>query len=296
MSRGASLSAGIQSFVDFCRVEKGLSPNSVDAYGQDLKRFAAFCGSQTIPEGDGIRRYLDSLYAAGLASSSIARHLTTIRNLYAFLLREGRIESDPTTLIPAPRQWQKLPKYLNGDDLDRVIQATDINKPNGIRDRAMLELLYASGLRISELCGVQLSDIDRNLGVVRVVGKGNKHRLVPVGKAALKAIDEYLNGARGRLLRGRSSRYLFVTARGSALTRKAFWKALAFYGRKAGLGRRLTPHLIRHSFATHLLEGGADLRSVQVMLGHADISTTQIYTHVVKSRLRSTVDQHHPRA
>lgn len=296
MSREASLRAGVQAFVDFCRVEKGLSPNSIEAYGLDLKKFAAFCKEDKVPDAEGVRRYLDSLYALGLSSRSIARHLTTVRNLYAFLLREGRIESDPASLIPAPRQWQKLPKYLSRDDVERIIQTPDTARATGSRDRAMLELLYASGLRISELCGVQMSDIDANLGVIRVVGKGNKQRLVPVGRAALEAIEDYTNGARGRLLHGRSSRYLFVTARGGPLTRKAFWKALNFYGRKAGLGRRLTPHLLRHSFATHLLEGGADLRSVQVMLGHADISTTQIYTHVVKSRLRSTVDDHHPRA
>ena len=295
MSRGASLPADIESFLDFCRVEKGLSPNTLEAYGSDLKRFSAFCGTD-LPGGEAVRNYLDSLYGKRMSARSITRHLTTLRNLYAFLMREGRIDADPTALIPAPRQWRKLPNYLKKEDIDQIIAAPDLRKATGVRDRAMLELLYASGLRISELCGLLFSDVNREMGIVRVVGKGNKHRLVPVGKSALKAIDDYLNGARGRLLGGRTSRYMFVTARGGPLTRKAFWKALSFYGRKAGLGRRLTPHLLRHSFATHLLEGGADLRSVQVMLGHSDISTTQIYTHVLKSRLRSTVDEHHPRA
>jgi integrase/recombinase XerD len=185
---------------------------------------------------------------------------------------------------------------LNLEDIDKIIQAIDTIRPNGLRDRAMLELLYATGLRVSELCRVGLGDCNLDLGVVRTTGKGNKQRLVPVGKEALQAVADYLASGRGALLKGRASRYLFVTARGGCLTRQAFWKLLAGYGRKAGIFHGLTPHVLRHSFATHLLEGGADLRSVQVMLGHSDISTTQIYTHVMRSRLRQTVEEHHPRA
>jgi integrase/recombinase XerD len=177
-----------------------------------------------------------------------------------------------------------------------LLEAPDPAKPTGVRDRAMIHVLYASGLRVTELCELQLSDFMEDVGVVRVMGKGSKQRLVPVGRPALAAVREYRNGARPLLLRGRSSRYLFVTARGSRLTRQAFWKLLNGHGRKVGIFRHLTPHVLRHSFATHLLEGGADLRSVQTMLGHADISTTQIYTHVMRSRLRKTVDDHHPRA
>ncbi len=177
-----------------------------------------------------------------------------------------------------------------------LLSAPDATRPQGLRDRAMLEFLYATGLRVSELCRVRVSDLDRSMGIVRVVGKGNKHRIVPVGKAALASVEHYLESGRPGLLKGRASPYLFATNRGGAMTRQAFWKLLAAYGRKAGIFHNLTPHVIRHTFATHLLEGGADLRSLQTMLGHADISTTQIYTHVMRSRLRKTVDEHHPRA
>ena len=241
-------------------------------------------------------RYLDSLYRAGLASRSIARHLATIRNYYSFLLRQGTIQSDPTAHLATPKQWSKLPKYLNLEQINRLVISPEGTKPTGVRDRAMLELLYAAGLRVSELCQLELSDLNLELGVLRVTGKGGRQRLVPVGKSALAAVHEYLETARPGLLRGRGSRYLFVTSRGGRLTRQAFWKLLAVHGRKAGIFRGLTPHVIRHTFATHLLEGGADLRSVQTMLGHADISTTQIYTHVLRSRLKKTVEEHHPRA
>ena len=247
-------------------------------------------------DSEPIRRYLDSLYKSRMATRSIARHLTTLRNFYRFLVENGTIDSDPTANLPAPRQGSSLPKYLNQKEVDGLLQACASSKPQGLRDRAMLEFLYATGLRASELCRVRVSDLERNMGVVRVVGKGNKHRIVPVGKAALGSVEQYLAGARTQLLRGRPSPYLFVTNRGGAMTRQAFWKLLASYGKKAGIFYDLTPHVLRHTFATHLLEGGADLRSVQIMLGHADISTTQIYTHVMRSRLRKTVDEHHPRA
>jgi len=243
-----------------------------------------------------VRRYLDSLYKSRMASRSIARHLTTLRSFYQFLTENGAVDSDPTVNLAAPRQGTSLPKYLNKKQVDDLLQAPGSCKPQGLRDRAMLELLYATGLRASELCSVRVSDLERSMGVVRVVGKGNKHRMVPVGKAALQAVEQYLVGARAVLLRGRPSPFLFVTNRGGAMTRQAFWKLLAGYGKKAGIFHDLTPHVLRHTFATHLLEGGADLRSVQTMLGHADISTTQIYTHVMRSRLRKTVDEHHPRA
>src|SRR4029077_14985842 len=179
---------------------------------------------------------------------------------------------------------------------DKIIEAPDTSRPNGLRDRAMMELLYASGLRVSELCKVGVSDLNLELGVLRTTGKGNKQRLVPVGKAAILAVRAYIESGRSGLLKGRASKYLFITARGGCMTRQGFWKHLGAYGKKAGIFHGLTPHVLRHSFATHLLEGGADLRSVQIMLGHADISTTQIYTHVMRSRLRDTVEKHHPRA
>jgi integrase/recombinase XerD len=290
----------ITAFLNFCRLEKGLSGNSINAYTADLAKFTAFVNSPEPASGwpgaEGLRHYIDHLNESGLSPRSVARHIATLRNFYGFLLREGLIEEDPSEHLRAPRQWQTIPKFLNLEDIEKLITTPDTARPTGLRDRAMLELLYATGLRVSELCRLGRSDIDTNLGYVRTTGKGNKQRLVPVGDSALKAIGAYLSGGREVLLKGRASRYLFVTARGGCLTRQAFWKLLAGYGRKTGIFRGLTPHVIRHSFATHLLEGGADLRSVQAMLGHADISTTQIYTHVMRSRLRETVDRHHPRA
>jgi integrase/recombinase XerD len=295
----ASIPAEIQAFLDFCRIEKGLAANSIEAYGRDLARFAAGCrpaAGEDFPGAESISLYLQSLSRQGLGSRSIARHLTTLRNFATYLLREGKISKDPTASLALPRQWQNLPKFLNHSEIDRLFEAPDPNTPNGVRDRAMVELLYSSGLRVSELCAVQLSDFNAELGVIRVVGKGNKQRLVPVGRSAAAALTLYQRTGRPALLGKRGSRYLFVTSRGTKITRQGFWKLLRAYGIKAGILRRLTPHVLRHSFATHLLEGGADLRSVQTMLGHADISTTQIYTHVMRSRLRNIVDRHHPRA
>jgi integrase/recombinase XerD len=274
-----------------------LARNSIDAYGRDLAKFISFSnGGDSIPGAEGVGKFLDSLYRSGLSARSIARHLTTIRNLYQFLLREGLVISDPTALYHLPKQWNHLPKYLNLEEVNRILAAPDPAKPSGLRDRAMLELLYATGVRVSELCSIELSDLNLELGVVSVVGKGRKQRLVPVGRVAIAAVSAYLASGRASLLNGRVSSALFVTARGGPMTRQGFWKLLAAHGRRVGIFHRLTPHVIRHSFATHLLEGGADLRSVQAMLGHADISTTQIYTHVVRDRLRKMVDEHHPRA
>jgi integrase/recombinase XerD len=293
----AHLCNQIAAFLNYCRLEKGLAANSLDAYSADLARFREFIGdSADLPGTPEVRLHIDRLYQSGLSSRSVGRHLTTIRSFYGFLLREGEIATDPTEHLSTPRHWQTIPKYLNLQEIERIIQAPDLSRPTGQRDRAMMELLYASGLRVSELCKVGVGDLNLELGVIRTTGKGNKQRLVPVGKTAILAVRTYLETGRAALLKGRASRYLFITARGGCLTRQAFWKLLAAYGRKAGIFHGLTPHVLRHSFATHLLEGGADLRSVQIMLGHADISTTQIYTHVMRSRLRDTVEKHHPRA
>jgi integrase/recombinase XerD len=285
------------AFLNFCRIEKGLSDNSLQAYSTDLSKFLAFLGNAPGFAGvERLRDYLDHLYQTGLSSRSVARHLTTLRNFYGFLLREGMIEQDPTEHLRTPRQWQTIPKFLNLNDIEKLLGAIDTTRPTGLRDRAMLELLFATGLRVSELCRVGQGDLDPQLGILRTLGKGNKQRLVPVGKSALRAVGDYQQSGRPALLKGRASRFLFITARGGCLTRQAFWKLLAGYGRKVGIFHGLSPHVMRHSFATHLLEGGADLRSVQIMLGHSDISTTQIYTHVMRSRLRETVQKHHPRA
>jgi integrase/recombinase XerD len=291
------LSRHTAAFLDFCRLEKGLASNSLQAYSADLSKFTAFFKAPAeIPGTQDLLAYVDHLYTTGLGSRSIARHVATLRNFYGFLLREGRIDTDIAPHLRTPRQWQTIPKFLNLQEIEQIIQAPDSSRPTGSRDRAMLELLYATGLRVSELCRVGMGDLDLQYGILRTMGKGHKQRLVPAGKPAIQAVEAYLAEGRPALLKGRSSRYLFVTAQGGCLTRQAFWKLLAAHGRKAGIFRGLTPHVLRHSFATHLLEGGADLRSVQAMLGHADISTTQIYTHVMRARLRETVEKHHPRA
>jgi integrase/recombinase XerD len=289
----------LREFLNFCRIEKGLSANSIEAYQRDLQRYGNFSTAaepDQIPGRETLHLYLNSLYRAGLSGRSVARHLASIRSYYTFLLQEARIETDPTENIATPKQWRNIPKFLNREQIDALIAAPDKARTTGLRDFAMLELLYATGLRVTELCTLRMSDLEGQFGVLRVTGKGNKQRLVPVGRPALDAVEEWTRTGRPALLKRRPSPYLFVTARGGAMTRQMFWILLKGYGRKAGIFHDLTPHVLRHSFATHLLEGGADLRSVQTMLGHADISTTQVYTHVMRSRLRNTVDEHHPRA
>ncbi|HEY1760106.1 MAG TPA: site-specific tyrosine recombinase XerD [Bryobacteraceae bacterium] len=291
------LSGAARAFLDFCRVEKGLAANSIASYRTDLKRLMmALPVREADATADHLGCYVQSLYNAGMSARSVARHIATLRNFYGFLAREGTIALDPAELLTPPRQWFTLPKYLNREEVERLIVSPPDTKPTGLRDRAMLEMLYATGLRVSELCALELAGVERQLGVLRVLGKGNKHRMVPFGQSAGEAMDRYLREGRGKLLRGAASPHVFVTARGGAMTRQAFWMLLKGYGRKAGITSRLTPHVVRHSFATHMVEGGADLRSVQVMLGHTDISTTQVYTHVARRRLREVVDQHHPRA
>jgi integrase/recombinase XerD len=299
MTYEGGLGPAVAAFLTYARVEKGLSPNSLKSYSFDLISFQEFCLQReihTLPGAPVLPEYLDFLHAQGLSTRSVARHLSTLRNLFRFLLSEGRIGEDPTALLNAPKQWQSLPKYLTPQQVVDLLGAPDLSRPNCRRDRAMIELLYACGLRVSELCSLRLTDLNLDLGFLRVTGKGEKQRIVPVGTRAQEALREYLSPARPALLKARSSPFLFVTARGGPMTRQGFWKLLNGYGRKAGIFRNLTPHVVRHSFATHLLEGGADLRSVQTMLGHADIATTQIYTHVVRERLKGVVDRHHPRS
>ena len=295
MRAGSPTSGAVAGFLDYCRVEKGLAANSIDAYRRDLADFERFVTEAGVAEADAVRPWLDRLYEAGMASRTIARRLTTLRNYFGFQLREGTIGHDPTLLIPLPKQWSGLPKYLNVSEIEKIAEAGP-DAPTSVRNRAMIELLFATGLRVSELCKVESSDLDKEAGILRVVGKGGKHRLVPVGREALKAVEAYVESGRPALLGQRLSRYLFVTARGTKMTRQSFWNLLKLRGKQAGVFRDLSPHVLRHSFATHLLEGGADLRSVQTMLGHSDISTTQIYTHVARSRLRNTIDKHHSRA
>lgn len=295
-----ALPSAIREYLDHARVEKGLSANTLAAYERDLKRLAEFAAKQdrevAALADDQLRAFIDSLYAADLDGRSVARHLSSIRGFYTYLIRQQRIDADPTAHIGAPRQWKNLPKFLNLDEVDRLLEAPDKSKPLGARDRAMMHLLYASGLRVSELIGVRRGDLNLEMGVIRVTGKGNKQRLVPTGREAVDAVEEYVEKHRPLILKKRHSEYLFVTARGGPMTRQAFWKLLHRYGLQIGISKTLSPHVIRHSFATHLLERGADLRSVQMMLGHSDISTTQIYTHVQRERLRRVFDEFHPRA
>jgi len=296
-SKAKPLSAPAESFLNFCRVEKGLANHTISSYRLDLQRFSE---EIPVPERDinahQLADYIESLYRAKFSPRSIARHVATLRNYYRFLAREGEIAGDPGEFLVSPKQWSTLPKYLNRDEIERLVTSPDSSKPRDLRDRAMLELLYATGLRVSELCGLELNAVERRMGVLKVIGKGNKQRMVPFGEPAGAALDRYLATGRPSLLKGRASKYLFVTARGSAMTRQTFWTLLRNHGHRVGIFHRLTPHVVRHSFATHLVEGGADLRSVQIMLGHADISTTQVYTHVARRRLREVIDQHHPRA
>ena len=288
----------MRSYLHFCRAEKGLAANSLESYRRDLGRFAKFLATATLESVtlNTLRAYLDQLRELGLSNRSIARHVTTLRGFFGFMVEEGDLGTNPTELLMAPKAGSALPKYLDHSKMDELLKSPPEDSVTGLRDRAMLDLLYASGLRVSELIKVRVCDLDELGGTVRVIGKGNKQRIVPVGRAALDSLERYRNGQRLQLLKGRVSPYLFVTARGTAMTRQGFWKLLRTHGKSAGIFRKLSPHVLRHTFATHLLEGGADLRSVQTMLGHADISTTQIYTHVMRSRLQQTIEQHHPRA
>ncbi len=294
-----AISRGIRGFLTFCRMEKGLARNTLEAYGRDLAGLQAWAEETragTLPDEAALNEYVSLLYKNDLSSRSIARHLSAVRNLYHFLCAEEIVAKDPTEHLASPKQWTTIPKFLNREQIESLVQAPDAATPNGMRDRAMLQLLYATGIRVTELIQLQVSAIDFGLGLARVTGKGNKQRIVPVHQTALHAMEAYAREARPALLKGRPSSALFVTSRGGPMTRQAFWAAIKLHGRKAGIFHNLSPHVLRHTFATHLLEGGADLRSLQTMLGHADLSTTEIYTHVVRSRLRDTLDRHHPRA
>ena len=290
----------LQEFLAHSSVEKGLSANTLAAYRRDLTRLAAFLAGRKLDLANAgssdLSAFLDSLFQEGLGARSVARYLSSVRGLYRYLQNQDRLTEDPTADLRAPAQAKTLPKYLTLYEVDQLLDAPDPQTPLGSRDLAMLQLLYATGLRVSELVSVQLSELDTEMGIVRTVGKGQKTRLVPVGRTALEAIEAYTTGFRRAILKQRDSKYLFVTARGSAMTRQGFWKLLGRYGLMTAIGKPITPHVLRHSFATHLLERGADLRSLQLMLGHADISTTQIYTHVLRSRMRAIYDAHHPRS
>lgn len=300
MSQISDLHLQIDLYHNFLRVEKGLSEKTIAAYAADLAQFGRFVDKQKIFSLADIDRgvllsYLIHLRDRRLSTRSRARHLVTLRGFFKFLAHEKIIAKNPAVQIDLPKTGMQLPDVLSVGDVEALIAAPDRNKPEGARDIAMLELLYGSGLRVSELIGLEMTGINLEAGFVRVWGKGAKERVVPVGRMALTSIQTYLDDARPRLLVNRTSRYLFVTRRGSAMTRQSFWNLVGRYARRAGLQKRVTPHSLRHSFATHLLEGGADLRAVQMMLGHADISTTQIYTHVARRQLLDAHKKYHPR-
>jgi len=295
------LSATISSFMTHVKVEKGLSSNTVEAYQRDLLKFADFAKKRKLSL-EAIRRddlvdFLTGLYRQKLESKTVARHLVTLRNFFRFAQMQEVIPEDPSLHLESPKIRRSLPGYLRLEEVERLLLQPDAKTPLGQRDKAMLEVLYSTGLRVSELIGLRVSDLDTSVGCVRCIGKGDKERIVPVGKKALSMVEKYLRDARPKLLgKVTGTAALFLNRRGRQLTRVGVWKILSQYGRRAGLRVALTPHMLRHSFATHLLERGADLRSVQLMLGHSDISTTQIYTHVVEERLKQIYKAHHPRA
>jgi integrase/recombinase XerD len=295
------ISATISSFLTYVKVEKGLSSNTVSAYRRDLVKFDVFAQKRKLSleavSRDDLVDFLAGLYRMNLESRTVARHLVTMRNFFRFAQIQELITTDPSINLESPKIRRSLPGYLRLEEVERLLEQPDSTTALGLRDRAMLEVLYSTGLRVSELIGLRVSDLDSKVGCVRCIGKGDKERIVPVGRKALVMVDKYLRDARPKLLgKLRGSPTLFVNRRGGSLSRVGVWKILSGYGKRAGLRVSLTPHMLRHSFATHLLERGADLRSVQLMLGHADISTTQIYTHVVEERLKQIYKAHHPRA
>ena len=294
----------VVSFMNYIKVEKGLAANTLTAYDHDLRKFEAFAEKRSLSleavSREHIVDFLGDLYKQGLDSHSVARHMASLRNFFRFGLAEGAITLDPMLNLESPKTRRRLPVYLRMEDVDRLLSQPDLSTPYGLRDHAILEVLYSTGLRVSELVNLKVSDLEMRMGCLRCIGKGDKERLVPVGRKALAAVRAYIEKSRPQLLGRRdtvkASPWLFVNRFGNCLSRIAIWRLLTAYGRRAGIRARLSPHKLRHSFATHLLERGADLRSVQLMLGHADISTTQIYTHVMEERLKQVYKAHHPRA
>lgn len=290
----------LDQYLEYLVVEKGLAPKTLQAYASDLVRYADFLSAGGISDPGAadtadLLRYLIRLKADGLSARSRARHLVSIRGFYRFLHQEGRIAQDPSLLIELPKTGLYLPDVISAHHVVKLLEAPDLTRPTGARDAAMLEITYAAGLRVSELVLLQASGLNLDAGFVRVVGKGSKERIVPIGAPACQKVANYTASARPVLLKGRTSAYLFVARAGKPMTRQGFWKLIKRYAAIAGVPETVTPHTLRHSFASHLLEGGADLRAVQVMLGHADIATTQIYTHVTRDRLREIHRRYHPR-
>ncbi|HYG32316.1 MAG TPA: site-specific tyrosine recombinase XerD [Methylophilaceae bacterium] len=288
----------LDQFIDHLWLEDGLSRNTLESYRRDLQLFADWLQKKSLSLAEvqqtEIQQYLAVRFPAS-KPRSISRLIASLRRFYRYALRENKVAVDPTLQIDSPKLPRSLPKSLTEEDVEALLDAPDINQPLGLRDRAMLEILYASGLRVSELVGLKGTEVSLNEGVIRVTGKGSKTRLVPMGEEAVDWISRYLKEARPAILQKRLSDSLFVTQRGQAMTRQAFWYLIKRYALRAGISKHLSPHVLRHAFATHLLNHGADLRVVQMLLGHADISTTQIYTHVARERLKLLHAMHHPR-
>jgi integrase/recombinase XerD len=289
----------LEGFLSYLRVERGLSANSLAAYRNDLAKLVSFANTlgkdlRSLDAGDlsAFARYLGT---RGLGSRSIARAFAAVRGLYKYLLQDGHLRTDPSVNLESPRQGQTLPHFLAAEEVDKLLASPDPSSNLGLRDKAMLEILYATGLRVSELVRLTPGNVNLDLGFVTVIGKGDKERVVPLGRSAIDWTIKYLRIRRRLVGDAKNTRTLFVTEKGDPLTRQAFWRMVVTYGERASIGH-ITPHVLRHSFATHLLENGADLRSVQMMLGHSDISTTQIYTHITNERLREIYRKFHPRA
>jgi integrase/recombinase XerD len=295
-----ALEADVRTFLSYLRVEKGLSDNTIQSYRRDMLKFVGFLDKQNLVtakiQRQDVVNFLAMLYKRRLDSRSVARHLVTVRHFFRFALLEGFIKEDPAATIESPKFRQSLPYFLSVEEVERLLAQPDTSSPVGLRDKAIIELMYSTGIRVSELAGIRVGDLQLDAGCLRCIGKGNKERLVPVGKKALAVVEAYLKKSRPELLKDNASAHLFLNQRGRAMDRITIWKMMGRYGRKAALRKPLKPHTLRHSFATHLLDRGADLRSVQMMLGHSDISTTQIYTHVVEERLKQVYKAHHPRA
>lgn len=291
----------VDAYLDHLRVVRRLQPLTIESYSRDLRQLAEYAAGRdqsasTLLRAD-LEAFVRQLMADGYSPRSVARMVAAIRGLYKFLLVTRHIASNPAEDLQAPRAWKSLPRYLSLDEVDALLNAPDVSTPRGLRDRAMIDVLYATGLRVTELVTLKPADLNLEVGYLTCIGKGNKQRIVPVGEQAIAALRSYMAAGRNQLLRGQSSPWLFPSGRGVAgLTRVGFWKLLKSYARKAGVATEVSPHVLRHSFATHLLDRGADLRAIQLMLGHAALSTTQIYTHVLEARLKRLYDTHHPRA
>ncbi|GGF08810.1 tyrosine recombinase XerD [Halobacillus andaensis] len=290
----------LEDFFHYLTVERGLSQNTIHSYKRDLNQYHLFLQELNVEDWDEVSRthimkYLHALNDKGRSSATVARFLSSIRLYHQFLVREKITNQDPSLHIETPKKERKLPKVLSSDDVDKLLNLP-AKDPLTYRNKAMLEILYATGLRVTELITLKVSDLHLTMGFVRCMGKGSKERIIPLGDLAKEALEAYLNGPRAQLVKQKQTEELFVNQHGSRLSRQGFWKILKAVARQAGVTKEITPHTLRHSFATHLLENGADLRAVQEMLGHADISTTQVYTHVTKTRLKDVYRSYHPRA